>query len=248
MPVTLTATVACNNGGSGCRGYPNGNPTGGTVTFTDGSTTLGTATVSAGVATFTTTSLIPLPLGSPTTVTAAYTTPTGEWTGTSTAGTESQTVTLSTTTTLTASQSSITQGSSVTFTATVAASSDGPATGTVAFTANGTAIASCSTVTLVSQVATCTTTTLAVGSDAIAAVYTPTSSTNFATSTGTLTETVSYPTGTPSIISGLPYGIWVLTATNPTTHVAGPSVTVTVTPSGISIGGTPVTGYITLTC
>src|SRR5271157_4891996 len=97
----------------------------------------------------------------------------------------------STTTTLTSSANPSATGSSVTFTATVAAVSPGSGTptGSVTFMADGTTITG-SPVTLNSSGgATITTSTLTAGSHSITAVYS--GDTNFTTSTGTLTQTVT---------------------------------------------------------
>ena len=59
----------------------------------------------------------------------------------------------------------------VTITATVGPSGPPQPTGTVSFTSNGTAISGCTAVTLSLQMATCMTSTLAVGTDAIVAIY-----------------------------------------------------------------------------
>ena len=97
----------------------------------------------------------------------------------------------STTTTLTSSANPSASGASVTFTATVAAVSPGSGTptGTVTFMDDGTTITG-SPVTLNSSgVATISTSTLTVGAHSITAVYS--GDTNFTTSTGTLTQTVT---------------------------------------------------------
>ena len=78
-------------------------------------------------------------------------------------------------------------GESVTFTATVTPTPDG---GTVAFSGGG--ISGCDTQALSSGVATCTTSALAAGSNqTITAVYS--GDTNFDTSTGTVSQTVTPP-------------------------------------------------------
>jgi hypothetical protein len=102
----------------------------------------------------------------------------------------------------------------VTLTATVAAASGGPATGTIAFTSNGTAIT---------------------------AVYTATNSSNFATSTGAMTQTVYLEGTTPSIETGLPYGSWILTVSystdTPTTY------TLLINLSGVYVNGVKATTF-----
>jgi prepilin-type N-terminal cleavage/methylation domain-containing protein len=237
---TLTATVTADSPSTAT-------PTG-TVTFKNGATTLcSNVTLSSGTATCVWTTLSG-DSGGTYSATAAYLSDnTTDYTS-STSSTMTQTISASsTTTTLTSSafQNASTVGSSVTFTATVAATSGGPATGTITFTSDGAAIAACSTpVTLVSQSASCTTSALPAGSHSISAVYAATNSNNFAASTGVLTQNVYSSTGTASIISGLPYGVWVLTPSY--LGANGTSVTVTVKPAGIFIGGTKVTGYISM--
>jgi hypothetical protein len=92
----------------------------------------------------------------------------------------------STTTSLTASPSPAQVGQTVTLTATVSPSS---AAGTVQFEVGGTAIGSPATVT--SGVASTTTTFAAAGAEDLSAVFTPTDSTAFGSSTGTASLTVS---------------------------------------------------------
>jgi hypothetical protein len=156
---------------------------------------------------------------------------------TSTSSTLTQSVTAaSTTTALTSSpQGASTVGATVTFTATVTPISGAPAVGAVAFKADGTVITGCSAVALSSGVATCATSALAVGSHAITTAYTPTTSTNFSASNGAMTVDV-YSASAPSIESGLPYGTWVIYVTDIyVTNVA--TVTLTITPQGISVNG-----------
>jgi hypothetical protein len=96
---------------------------------------------------------------------------------------------VNTTTTLTASPNPATTGQTVTLTATeVAADSTHPA-GSVQFMAGTTAIGTAVAVNA-SGVATTTTSFAAAGSQALSAVFTPTSTTAFNPSTGTATETV----------------------------------------------------------
>jgi hypothetical protein len=92
----------------------------------------------------------------------------------------------STTTSLTASPSPAQVGQTVTLTATVSPSS---AAGTVQFEVGGTAIGSPATVT--GGVASTTTTFAAAGAEDLSAVFTPTDSTAFGSSTGTASLTVS---------------------------------------------------------
>ena len=179
--ITFTATIAAVSPGAGLPAN------GETVTFMDGTTELGTAALSSGVATFTTTTL---PVGS-NSITAVYG---GDANYTSsTSGALTQTVNQAdTTTNLTKSTSGpITSGTSVTFTATVAAVSPGSgaptAPETINFMDNGSSIG---TATLDDGVATLTTTTLPLGSNSITAIYS--GDTDFEASTSnTLTQTVN---------------------------------------------------------
>ena len=187
----LTATVAAN-------APSQATPTG-TINFKSGAATIagcGAVTLVAGSATCT------LSGGSGGVVyslTAVYTPAPANFV-TSTSSALLQNVSAASTTTVLTSSSSqnvSTVGASVTFTATVAANSGGPATGTITFKDNGAAIAACAApVNLVSQVATCTTSVLTVGSHTITAVYNPTNSNNLATSSGSLTQHV-YQRGVP---------------------------------------------------
>jgi len=126
-------------------------------------------------------------------------------------------------------------GASVTFTATITISTGATPAGTVAFTSNGTAISGCTsaTVSSVTSTATCTTSALTAGADAIKAVFTPSNTTDFAGSNITLTQAMVASSGTPSIVSGLPYGVWILTVTYGS-HTA--TYTLTVTPGYVQLG------------
>ncbi len=230
----LTATVTANS--------PSMATPVGKINFTSGGSTIancGSVALSSGTATCIWTALSGLNGGTTYSATAAYT-PTGSpGFNASTSATITQSISAASTTTSLSSSalSGATTGTAVTFTATVAAASGGPATGTITFQDNGNAIAACSTpVTLSSQSATCTTSALTAGSHTITAVYNPTNSNNLATSTGTVTQFVVSPTGTPSIISGLPYGMWILTVSYGTQTN---SVTLTVTPGYIQVGSAP---------
>ncbi len=114
------------------------------------------------------------------------------------------TVPTSTTTTLTASPAtSVQQGSSATLTATVAATSGStiPA-GTVQFEENGADVSTPQTVNSSTGVAALTTTQLlpsAPSGAALTAVFTPTDSSSFSTSTGSLSYTVNPVAVTPTI-------------------------------------------------
>jgi Bacterial Ig-like domain (group 3) len=228
---TLKATVACT--ASGC-----GTPAG-TVKFTNNSVTItgcSAVTLSAGVATCSLSGLN----GGTYSVAAVYT-PSSTSYVTSTSSTVSQqVVAASTTTALTSSANPSTFGSSVTFTATVTPASGSPAVGSVAFMNGSTTL---STVTLNSSgIATYALSTLAVGSYSLSAVFTPTNSSNFGTSTGTLTQVVNAAAGTSYTLCGLPYGVWLLSATytlGSTTYKSSnesTQVVVEVTPSGIYAG------------
>ena len=211
--VTFTATVTPASGSA--------IPTG-TVTFTNGATTLGSATLNAsGVATFSTNGLA---VGGPYTITASYG---GDSTFTTSSGTVSQTVNkASTTTTLTGSPNPSVYGQSVTFTATVSAVAPGTGSpsGTVTFYDGATILGSG---TLSAGVATFTTSSLSVGSRVITAQYN--GNANFNTSTSSvLNETVNKAGTTTTLSSGL----------NPSTF--GQSVTFTATVSVVAPGaGTP---------
>ncbi|MDH6122799.1 streptogramin lyase, partial [Kitasatospora sp. GAS204B] len=174
--VTFTATVA---GPSGSSIVPSG-----TVTFMDGSTTLGTATLNgSGQATFSTSALA---VGSHS-ITAIYGGDTNS--AASTSSVLTQTVTTQTTTTVASSSPDPSSfGQQVTFTATVAPTSDGTPTGQVTFK-DGTTTLGTATLNGSGQ-ATFATSALAVGSHSITAIYG--GDTNSAASTSTpLTQTVN---------------------------------------------------------
>jgi hypothetical protein len=172
-PVTLTATL---------------NPTAatGTVQFkVNGSAVGSPVTVSSGVAATTSSTL---PVGSD--ALEADFVATGNYGGST--GTGSYTVTaLPTTTTLTASPASPQpSGTAVSLTATVSPA----ATGTVQFENGSSNIGG--PVTVSGGIATTSTSTLPVGTDSLSAVFTPTSGTGYAGSTGTDSFTVTTPTTT----------------------------------------------------
>ncbi|MGH9017372.1 MAG: Ig-like domain-containing protein, partial [Acidimicrobiales bacterium] len=140
-------------------------------------------------------------------MTAVFTASGGNF-GSSTSPTLNQSVTAaSTTTTLTSSANPSTSGTPVTFTATVTSSTGAAPVGTVNFTVGGTSIAGCGAVALASGVATCTTSALASGNQSVLATFTPTTSTNFATSNGTVAQNVIANT-TPYVLCGMPVGVW----------------------------------------
>ena len=175
--VTLTAKVSHTTG--------SGAPTG-TVTFSEGSTTLGTATLSStGTAAFSTTAL---PVGSDT-ITAAYS---GDTTYAASSNTVAETVdqvgSTPTSTAVIASPSPAVTGTSVTLTATVShTTGSATPTGTVTFSDGTTTLG---TATLSSTgTATFSTTVLPVGSDTITASYG--GDTTYAVSSSTVDETVT---------------------------------------------------------
>jgi hypothetical protein len=216
--VTFTVRVVAQSPGAGT-------PTG-TVTFTDGSTTLGTATLSSGGATLKTASLN---LGG-NAITATYNGDTNFTTSTS--GTLTQTVNQAgTTTTLTSSANPSVYGQSVTFTAKVAARSPGSGTptGTVTFQEGSTVLG---TGTLSGGKATFTTAVLSVGADSITAVYG--GDTDFTGSTSSaLKQTVKQSSTVTTVSSSV----------NPS--AAGQAVTFTAVVAARSPGaGTP-TGTVT---
>ena len=168
QPVTFTATV----------------PTGvtGTVTFTNGSTTIGTSTISNKVATVTTSTL---PAGSDV-ITATYNGDTNY--GTATASL-TQTVNKATPTVTVTTSGPSTYGSPVTITATVPSGT----TGTITFTSGGVTLGSG---TIASGSVAITTSVLPVGTDTITASYGGDANNNPAT--GTTTQTVSK--GSPAMV------------------------------------------------
>ena len=215
--VTFTATVVQGSGST----IPTGS-----VTFTNGATTLGTATLdAAGKATLSTSTLA---VGGPYTITATYA---GAGTFTGSSGTVSQTVSkASTTTTVSATPSPSVFGQSVTLTATVnaVAPGSGTRTGTVTFFDGA---ATLGTGTLTAGVATFTSSTLSVGAHSITAVYN--GDTNFTTSTSpTFTQTVNKASTTTALSSSL----------NPSTF--GQSVTFTAVVSVASPGAGLPTGSV----
>jgi len=245
----LTATVTCS--ASGCA-----TPTG-TVTFTNGGVNIAgciAVTVNSGVATCTLSGLS----GGSYSVAAVYTPTTNYKTSTSPTVTQ-VVVAASTTTVLTSSANPSTFNTSVTLTATVTPASGAPAVGSVAFMDGA---ATLGTATLNGAgVATYATSTLSLGAHALSAVFTPTNTNNFGPSTGVLAQVVNAAAGSAYSMCGLPYGVWLLSAT----YVVGPNtyrssneptqVVVTITPAGVSVAtagtfgpvlpaGSPVTVYV----
>jgi hypothetical protein len=203
--VQLTATVTANSPSTAT-------PTG-TVTFQNGLSNISgcvNVTLSAGQATCMVSGLA----GGSYTMKATFAGSTNFLGPTSSTLTQSVTA-ASTTTTVTSSSPSNTStyGSSVTFTAAVASATGATAVGTVNFTSGGTTITGCGSVAVSSGVATCASTSLPVGSQSIVATFTPTTSANFAASTGSLTQQVNPASTTPYLLSGLPVGHWVLKIT-----------------------------------
>lgn len=213
--VTITATV----------------PTGatGTVTFTNGTTTLGSGTVSGGAVSITTSSL---PVGSDT-ITASYG---GDTNNSAATGTTTQTVNkISPTSTLTSSANPSTPGASVTFTDTLPTS----VTGTVTFT-NGATTLGTSTVT--NGVATVTTSSLPGGSDTITATYNGDSDNN--TSVATLVQTVQKLASTVTVSTSGP-SVYGNSVTISSTVTSGATGTVTFTSGGVTLGTGTLTGSAT---
>ncbi|HEY5250493.1 MAG TPA: Ig-like domain-containing protein [Acidimicrobiales bacterium] len=139
----------------------------------------------------------------------------------------------STTTVLTSNSNPSVSGSSVTITATVTAVSGGPPAGTVVFKDGTTTLGSVAV--NASGVATYASSTLATGTHSLTAVFTPTSTTNFTGSTGSLTQSV----GTSYVLGCLPYGVWKLSASTSTATSAteASQVVVVISASGITVYG-----------
>ena len=183
QPVTFTATVTTTSGSI---------PDGDTVTFYDGQSALGTGATAHGVASYTTSSLT---TGTHS-VTATYAgDPTYQ---SSTSHAVTQVVKINTTSTaIGSSQNPSTYGQSVTFTATVTATSgSGTPTGQVVFKNGTTAIAQ---VALSNGAAAYTTATLAVGSPSITASYT--GDATFGSSSATLSQTIGQAATTTALTS-----------------------------------------------
>lgn len=208
-------------------------PLNGTVTFTNGATSLGTATLVNGVATLTTSIL---PLGS-NPISATYA---GDSNTNASTGTLTQTVNKGTpTVTLTSSVNPSTVNQAVTFTATVPTT----ATGTVTFKNGATTLG---TSAVANGIATVTTSTLPLGSDAITATYS--GDTNNNTAAANLTQTVNKATPTVTVTTSGPstYGNPV---TITTTLPPGTTGTVTVTSGGTTLGTGTISpgGTVTIT-
>jgi uncharacterized repeat protein (TIGR01451 family) len=180
--VTFTATVS--SGG--------GTPTGGTVTFMDGATSLGTVALSGGTASVSTSSLSVAAH----TITATYSGSAG-FSGSS--GSVAQSVNKASSTTVAAgSRSPTVFGEPVTFTATVAAIPPGAGTrtGTVTFMDGATSLG---TVALSGGTASVTTSALTVAAHTITATYS--GDANFNASSGSVAQTVNKGATTTTLTS-----------------------------------------------
>jgi type II secretory pathway pseudopilin PulG len=220
--VTYTATVSAVSPGTGTP------PNSDTVNFEDGTTSISGCSarpLTAGVATCTTTYTSP-----GTHSVSAVFSGDGSYSG-STSNTLAQVVNqASTTTSLASSANPAVTGQAVTLTATVAVTAPGSGTvssaDTVNFLDNGTTIAGCGAVATSAGVATCNATFTTAGTHSLTA--TSSGDTNFAGSTGSLSQTVNKAATSTALSS----------SANPS--VTGQSVTytatVTVTAPG---GGTP---------
>jgi hypothetical protein len=219
--VTFTATVSA-------QPPAMGTPTG-TVTFKDGSTTLGTGTLNAfGQATYSASGLSVAAHS----ITAVYGGDSSFSGSTSSALT--QTVNkASTGTALSSSLNPSTFGQSVTFTATVTATSPGTGTpgGTVTFK-DGTTTLGSGTLNGSGQATYTVTTALAAGAHSITAVYGGSSSYNGSTSAA-VTQTVNKSGSSTAVAS----------SANPSVY--GQAVTFTATVSAVSPGGGTPTGTVT---
>jgi hypothetical protein len=215
-PVTLTDTLPSNATG--------------TVTFTNGSTTLGTSPLVGGIATLITSSL---PLGSDP-ITATYN---GDGNFNTSVATTTQTVAKANPTLTVSTSGPSTFGQSVTITASVP---NGP-TGTITITSGGVTLGS-GNITASNGAVTITTTTLPIGSDVITATYGGDATNN--TATGTTTQTVSKASPTVTLASSAnPSSVnqsVTFTATLPTSATG----TVTFTSGSTSLGTSTLTGGI----
>lgn len=202
----------------------------GSVTFTDGATTLCNAVALSGDTASCTTSA--LSAGSHT-VTAAYS---GDANDAVSQGTVAQTVDkAATATAVTTSKTPTVSGEAVTFTAAVSVTAPGAGSpgGTVAFSDGGSAIAGCSAKTVSGGTATCTTTALSAGAHTINALYT--GSANTEASSASVAQTVNKAATSTALAS----------SANPST--AGQSVTFTATIAVTAPGGGTPGGTVTFT-
>jgi hypothetical protein len=207
--VTITAAITVTAPGGGT-------PTG-TVNFKNGSTSISGCSAVAvdgtGKAVCTTSTL---PRGN-NSITAVYSGD-ANYVG-STSSSYTQTVgSVASTTDLTSDTNPSVFGQSITLTAQVSSTHAGTPTGTVAFDDGDTAIPGCASVALDGTAqATCTTSALGAGAHPLSAVYS--GDNNFATSTGTLSQTVNKADTTSTA-----------TSTSPTVVGQPGSITVTVSP------------------
>ncbi len=228
--VTLTASMTAPQGSA--------SPTG-TVTFTDGATTLGTAALSAGSASITATGL----LAGAQSIAVAYSGDVNYLAGSTTL---SQVVNQAQSTTkLVSSLSQPSFGQSVTFTATVSAvSAPGVPTGTVTFTSGAVTLG---VVPLTSGSATLTTSVLSPGTQSVAAVYSGDG--NFQTSTGTTPETVGAAPTTMTVTSSqnpssYNQSITLLATVGTPVGAGSPSGTVTFTKGTTTLGTGTLSGGV----
>jgi len=232
--VTFTATVTDNTSGS------TGTPTG-TVTFYDNGTQLGTGPYSlngSGVATYSTSSLT---VGTHP-ITATYSGDTNFTTSTSSPALSQKVTQASSSTSGTSSLNPSVYGQSVTFTATVSSciGSTCP-TGTVTFYDGTTSLGTSNLNTSNPRTATYSTSSLTVGTHPITATYS--GDTNFTTSTSSPALSQVVNQATVYVLSGLPYGYYLLGATynnsSQNQHYAsnksGTNVVVKVTASGVFV-------------
>jgi autotransporter-associated beta strand protein len=222
--VTFTATATSVAPGIG--------PPSGTVTFRDGTNVLGTATLSTlGIATFTTSSAAPFSGGTHS-ITAAYNGDNNFATSTSAALTQTVNPASTAITVMSSANPSVfNQPVTLTATVTATASGTGTPTGTVTFLEGS---ASLGTATLDSNGrASIQTSALSTGSHLITARYTGTS--DFATSTASLTQTVNpvSPVATTTVLTSSP---------NPSS--LGQLVIFTATVSGVVAGTGTATGTV----
>jgi hypothetical protein len=190
----------------------------GTVTFTDGSTTLGTGTISSGTATYSTSTLA---VGSHS-ITASYGGDTND--NSSTSSVLAQAVNAVNTTVIVASSANPSAyGSLVTFTATVSPSA---ATGTVTFADGSLTLG---TGTISSGIAAYSTSMLAAGSHSITAVY-----------GGDANDNSSTSSVLAQIVNATNTAVTLASSANPSTSGASVTFTATVSP-------TTATGTVTFT-
>ncbi|WP_263376860.1 Ig-like domain-containing protein [Granulicella aggregans] len=218
--VTFTATLTADSGV----------PTG-TVTFTDGGTSLGTQTLAGGIATYSTSTLA----AGMHHILATYTPDSANYlTSSATLTQVIQQTGIPTTTSLLSSLNPSNPGQSVTFTATVTASSGGNnPTGLITFTDGNTTLASYTlgTQTLVNG-ANFTTSALTPGTHQITAAFSPTGTT-FSASSATLAQ----------VVNGINTRTTIASSLNPAN--AGQTVTFTANvTSFVDIASTPAPGQV----